>query len=126
MQDGVVFGLFNHQGGPRGGMSSWSPTGGWVWTPDVGQTSSGLNAMFSLDAAPSGKSGYGEIFQVGEALGGKPLIDRQHPHDLFMQLAASWRRSIGTRTFLTIAGGPSANRRSVRLRSSIAHRRRVW
>jgi hypothetical protein len=47
--------------------------------------------MFSLDPATVGKSGYREIFQVGEALNGKPLIDRQHPHDLFMQLAAVWR-----------------------------------
>jgi hypothetical protein len=108
MQDGVVFGLFNHQGGPRGGDEFVVPN--WwmgVWTRDRGPNQFSLNAMLSLDAGSVGKSGYGEIFQVGEALDGKPLIDRQHPHDLFMQLAASWRRSIGTRTFLTIAGGPS-------------------
>jgi len=108
MQDGVVFGLFNHQGGPRGGDEFVVPN--WwmgVWTRDRGPNQFSLNAMLSLDAGSVGKSGYGEIFQVGEALDGKPLIDRQHPHDLFMQVAASWRRSIGTRTFLTIAGGPS-------------------
>jgi len=108
MQDGVVFGLFNHQGGPRGGDEFVVPN--WwmgVLTRDRGPNQFGLNAMFSLDAGTVGKSGYGEIFQVGEALDGKPLIDRQHPHDFFMQLAASWRRSIGGRTFLTIAGGPS-------------------
>jgi hypothetical protein len=108
MQDGVVYGLFNHQGGPRGGDEFVVPN--WwmgVWTRDRGPSQFGLNAMFSLDAATVGKSGYGEIFQVGEALDGKPLIDRQHPHDFFMQLAASWKRSIGGRTFLTIAGGPS-------------------
>ena len=108
MQDGVVFGLFNHQGGPRGGDEFVVPN--WwmgVWTRDRGPSQFGLNAMFSIDAATVGKSGYGEIFQVGEALDGQPLIDRQHPHDLFMQLAASWRRSIGDSTYLTIAGGPS-------------------
>ena len=108
MQDGVVFGLFNHQGGPRGGDEFVVPN--WwmgVWTRDSGPNQFGLNAMVSLDPATVGKSGYGEIFQVGEALDGKPLIDRQHPHDFFMQLAASWKRSIGDRTFLTIAGGPS-------------------
>ena len=108
MQDGVVFGLFNHQGGPRGGDEFVVPN--WwmgVWTRDRGPHQFGLNAMFSIDAATVGKSGYGEIFQVGESLEGKPLIDRQHPHDFLMQLAATWRRSIGGRPFLTSAGGPS-------------------
>ncbi len=54
------------------------------------------------------RSGYAEIFQVGEALDGKPLIDHQHPHDLFMQLAATWRVSFGeSNTSLTLAGGPA-------------------
>src|SRR6186997_202387 len=107
MQDGVVYGLFNHQGGPRGGDEFVVPN--WwmgVWTRDRGPSQFGLNAMFSLDAATVGKSGYGEIFQVGEALDGKPLIDRQHPHDFFMQLSGSWRRTFGEDTALIIAGGP--------------------
>jgi len=70
-----------------------------------GRQQFGLNAMLSLDPATVGKSGYREIFQVGEALDGRPLIDRQHPHDLFMQLAASWRVPVGG-SALTIAGGP--------------------
>ena len=28
MQDGVVFGVYNHQGGPRGGNEVIAPTGG--------------------------------------------------------------------------------------------------
>ena len=66
-----------------------------------------LTGMFSLDPATVGKDGYREIFQVGEALGGRPLIDRQHPHDLFMQLAASWRIPLNGSTGLTLAGGPA-------------------
>ena len=50
-----------------------------------------FTSMLSLDPATVGKDGYREIFQVGEALNGRPLIDRQHPHDFFMQLAAIWR-----------------------------------
>src|SRR6185295_3221180 len=38
---------------------------------------------------------------------GRPLIDRQHPHDLFMQLAAVWRTPLTAATGLTVAGGPS-------------------
>ena len=108
LQDGVVYGLFNHQGGPRGGDEFVVPN--WwmgMWTRESGNQQFGLNAMFSLDPATVGKSGYREIFQVGEALDGKPLIDRQHPHDLFMQLAASWRKNLGDGTALIVAGGPA-------------------
>jgi hypothetical protein len=107
-QDGVVLGLFNHQGGPRGGDEFVVPN--WwmgVWTRQKGKHEFGLNAMLSLDPATVGKKGYREIFQVGEALGGKPLIDRQHPHDFFTQLAASWRGPLGEHSALTIAGGPA-------------------
>ena len=108
MQDGVVYGLFNHQGGPRGGDEFVVPN--WwmgMWMRQRGAHQFGLNAMLSLDAGTVGKSGYLEIFQVGESLDGKPLIDKQHPHDLFMQLAASWRLPMGDQTSLMIAGGPA-------------------
>ena len=42
----------------------------------------------------------GYVFQAGEALNGRPLIDRQHPHDFFMQLAAIWRLPVGRSTGL--------------------------
>jgi hypothetical protein len=63
--------------------------------------------MFSLDPATVGKGGYTDLFQVGEALNGRPLIDRQHPHDFFMQIAAVWRTPIGKKAGFTIAGGPA-------------------
>jgi hypothetical protein len=63
--------------------------------------------MFSLDAATVGIDGYRELFQAGEALNDRPVIDRQHPHDLFMQLAAIWRVPLGSSTGFTIAGAPS-------------------
>jgi hypothetical protein len=107
MQDGVVFGVFNRQGGPRGGEESFVPN--WwmgMLMRERGRHQFGLNAMLSLDPASVGKSGYREIFQAGEALDGKPLVDRQHPHDLFMQLAASWRTALRSDTSLVVAGGP--------------------
>lgn len=107
MQDGVVFGMFNHQGGPRGGDEFKVPN--WwmgMFSRDVGKSKLTLTSMLSLDPATVGKQGYREIFQVGEAFEGRPLIDHQHPHDLFMQLAAVWRTPLTDRTGLTIAGGP--------------------
>ena len=111
MQDGVVYGLFNHQGGPRGGREFVVPNW-WManWTRAQGPHQIGFNAMVSLDAATVGAEGYREIFQVGEAFEGKPLVDRQHPHDFLMQLAATWRRTLGeSRLMITgaLAGEPT-------------------
>ena len=108
MQDGIVFAEFNRQGGPRGGREFVVPN----WWMGMAARSAGkgmvtFTGMFSLDAATLGKDGYRELFQVGETLDGASLVDHQHPHDLFMQLAASWRFPITSRTAFTIAGGPA-------------------
>jgi hypothetical protein len=107
IQDGIVFADFNHQGGPRGGTEFVVPN--WWMGMATRNTSRGqltFTGMLSLDPATVGKDGYREIFQAGEALNGRPLIDRQHPHDLFMQLAAVWRMPVTTSTGFTLAGGP--------------------
>ena len=108
MQDGIVFAEFNHQGGPRGGQEFVVPN--WWMGMAARRAGNGMvtfTSMLSLDAATVGKEGYRELFQVGEALGGVPLVDRQHPHELFMQLTAAWRIPITSRTGFTVAGGPS-------------------
>src|SRR5688572_6677983 len=69
MQDGIVIGMFNHQGGPRGGDEFRVPN--WwmgMMSRKVGKGDLTLTSMLSLDPATVGKSGYGEIFQVGETL----------------------------------------------------------
>jgi hypothetical protein len=107
MQDGIVYAELNHQGGPRGGTEFVAPNW-WMGMASRAVRSSQLTltAMLSLDAATVGKSGYGEIFQVGEALEGRPLVDRQHPHDLFMQLAAVWQTPVSPSASLTLAAAP--------------------
>jgi hypothetical protein len=107
MQDGIVFAEFNHQGGRRGGNEFVVPN--WWMGMATRSTSHGrltFTSMLSLDPATVGKDGYREIFQAGEALNGRLLIDRQHPHDLFMQLAAVWRTPVNDSTGFTLAGGP--------------------
>ena len=108
MQDGVLFAIGNRQGGPRGGSEVRAPN--WwmgMLSRKVGASQLNFTTMFSLDPATVGKSGYREIFQVGEDLHGVPVIDHQHPHDLFMQLAAIWRVPLNDTTGLTLAGGPA-------------------
>jgi hypothetical protein len=107
MQDGVFRLMFNHQSSSRGGDDVVAPNW-WMGmaSGSVGSSQLTFTSMFSLDPATIGKAGYREILQNGEALNGRPLIDRQHPHDLFMQLAAIWRVPLSDQTGLTIAGGP--------------------
>src|SRR5580692_9239897 len=107
MQDGVLFVEFDHQGSPRGGSQFVAPN--WWMGMASRSTSRGqfiFTSMLSLDPATVGKDGYREIFQAGEALNGRPLIDRQHPHNLFMQLAAVWRVPVNGSTGFTLAGAP--------------------
>jgi hypothetical protein len=60
-----------------------------------------LRTMISLEPLTVGKRGYPELFQSGEG-----LIDRQHPHDLFMELAAEYAIDIGHKTVAYIYAAP--------------------
>jgi len=63
-----------------------------------GQGTLTLRTMLSLDPA-MGAAGYPLLLQTGETADGKtPLVDRQHPHDLFMELAGVYSRPVGSAT----------------------------
>jgi hypothetical protein len=49
-----------------------------------------FSTMISLDPLTVGGNGYPLLFQTGETYQGKPLIDRQHPHDLFSELSIGY------------------------------------
>ena len=55
----------------------------------------GLRAMLSADPFIERGYGYPLLFQSGESYRGQPLHDRQHPHDLFSELSATYSRRIG-------------------------------
>jgi hypothetical protein len=91
MLHGYITGVFDHQSGPRGGESvfSGSMLMGMSQHP-VGPGTLTLRAMLSLDPF-MGKRGYPLLLQTGETADGvHPLIDRQHPHDFFMELAGTY------------------------------------
>ena len=48
-----------------------------------------LHGMFSLEPFTLRDIGSAEVFQTGETFDRRPLIDYQHPHDLFMGLGAT-------------------------------------
>lgn len=55
-----------------------------------------LNAtvMLSFDKMIMGGAGYPLLFQSGETWQGKPLVDRQHPHDLFAAVSVGYTYAI--------------------------------
>jgi len=61
--------------------------------------------MMSAEPAMDAR-GYPNLFATGETANGEPLVDRQHPHDLFMELAArvNFYPADGINAFLY--GGP--------------------
>ncbi len=96
MFHGVVFVTDIQQTGPRGGDKFLSMN--WFMTevthPLAGGTFS-IRSMLSLDPATITERRYPELFQTGETAFGKPIVDGQHPHDLFMELALEYRHPIG-------------------------------
>ncbi|MEO6523892.1 MAG: hypothetical protein ABIN91_19570 [Mucilaginibacter sp.] len=52
-----------------------------------------FNLMMSLDRLTEGGYGYPLLFQSGETWDGKALHDRQHPHDIFSELAVAYTQS---------------------------------
>ena len=105
--DGELFLTFTHQGGSRGDTDTRSQNWlmGMAMRP-AGKGALTLQGMVSGEPFTVGAAGYPEILQEGEAYHGLQVTDHQHPHDLFMQLAGSWRVPLGAETALTIAGGP--------------------
>jgi hypothetical protein len=65
-----------------------------------------LRAMFSLEPATITSRQYPELFQQGETAFGKPIIDGQHPHDFFMEVAALYDLRLGERTLLSFYAAP--------------------
>jgi hypothetical protein len=75
---------------------------------DLGGAHLQLRSMLSLDPL-MGARGYPNLLATGETAGGTPLVDRQHPHDLFMELAARIDVPLGDGGgTLFVYGGPVA------------------
>jgi hypothetical protein len=59
--------------------------------------------MYSFEPFTLRNIGSPQVFQTGETYNGAPLIDYQHPHDLFMNLGGVFAHSFGA-TSITAAG----------------------
>lgn len=95
--------VYDHQNGPRGDTEAFSESMlmAAVQHPEGAGTLT-FRTMLSLDPA-MGPNGYPLLLQTGETGNGvTPLIDRQHPHNVFMELAGAYSLPIanGTSAFL--------------------------
>ena len=103
----LIAGL-NRQGGPRGVTKFDSQN--WFMPMayhKVGRGTLQLRGMFSAEPFTFPPGGSPLLFQTGETYKGQPLIDKQHPHDLFMELSAQYTLPVGERgTWFTYFGYP--------------------
>jgi len=106
MLHGFVWPVYTDQGGPRGDDKLYvqSMAMATVTAPFEGGKFT-TRAMLSLEPAMR-HDGYPNLFASGEVAYGEPLVDRQHPHDLVMELAGRIDLDIGKRTSVFLYGGP--------------------
>ncbi|HEX4285149.1 MAG TPA: hypothetical protein VHZ28_08645 [Terracidiphilus sp.] len=102
MLHGNAMTVAQQQAGPRGHDKLFSVN----WFMPMAQRSWGSNqltlrTMFSLEPATISGRFYPELFQQGETAFGKPIVDGQHPHNLFMEIAALYDRKAGAHTFFS-------------------------
>jgi len=109
MLHGVVFLTYDQQGGRRGAGKAESIN--YLMTMEQHRLGLGtllLRQMFSGESLTSPHPGFPELFQTGETYHGAPLIDHQHPHNVFAELAALYTIPIREKMSWLFYGGPSA------------------
>jgi hypothetical protein len=106
MAHGYAWGVYTDQSGPRGDDKLYVQSMAMLSAQrDFGGAKLQLKSMFSLEPLMSNR-GYPNLFATGETARGEPLVDRQHPHDLFMELAARIDVDISDNASVFLYGGP--------------------
>jgi len=108
MTHGNLFAQYLVDGGERGveqagsinwimGMAGRSLAGGRL----------GFKGMVSLEPWTIRGCGYADLLASGESCAGRPIVDRQHPHDLIMELAVQYERPLNDAVAVQIYAGPA-------------------
>ena len=106
MGHGVVNLVYDRQSGRRGDDKLFAAgmLMGMARRP-IGNGTLQFKAMVSPDPL-MGKRGYPLLLAAGETADGETrLVDRQHPHDFFMELSASVSQDIGQKSSVFLYGG---------------------
>ncbi|MGH9681313.1 MAG: hypothetical protein ACRD4Y_15305 [Candidatus Acidiferrales bacterium] len=107
MLHGNAFLIEQQESSPRGGGKLFSTN----WIMGMAQHDAGpgvftARTMLSLEPATITGRQYPLLFQQGETAYGKPIADGQHPHNLFMEIAAIYDLKLGTNGLLSIFAAP--------------------
>jgi hypothetical protein len=107
MFHGEVMLGYDQQGGPRGVGKAFSSN--WLMMMQqhkVGRGSIEFREMLSAEPLTIPHPGLPTLFQTGETYKGQPLVDYQHPHDLFDELALKFTYPLSERASWYFYGGP--------------------
>src|SRR5437870_365110 len=112
MLHGKGFVQYDWQGGPRSsnqlGFVNWAMAAA---SRSLGGGRLELRGMLSAEPWTIGSRGYPLLLQSGESYRGAMLHDRQHPHDVFMELATLYERpvarNLGLSLYLAPVGEPA-------------------
>ncbi len=107
MAHGDINLYYDHQGTVRGDDQVGSAN--WLMFMAMRNLAGGmlqLNTMLSAEPFTVGPRGYPLLLQSGEAYQGEALHDRQHPHDLFMELSARYERAIAPNLGVSLYAAP--------------------
>lgn len=95
------------QSGGRGNDKLFSTN--W-WMPmaqrKFGKGTLTIRTMLSFEPATISDRRYPELFQQGESAFGRPIVDGQHPHDFFMELAALYDYKLAEHTLVSLYAAP--------------------
>ena len=107
MLHGDAFVVAQQQSGPRAHDKAFSAN--WIMPMAQRSFQSGqltLRTMLSLEPSTISRRFYPELFQQGETAYGKPIVDGQHPHNFFMEIAALYDRKLANRALLSFYAAP--------------------
>jgi hypothetical protein len=108
MMHGFAFGGYDKQGGARGddqiGSLNW---GMFMAGREVAGGRLQTRVMLSLDPWTVTPRGYPLLLQSGESYRGQPLHDRQHPHDVWMEVGATYERPLTKSLGIALYAAPS-------------------
>jgi len=106
MAHGVIFVDYNQQGGLRGEGKAESVN--WLMLMQQHTVGSGallFREMLSAESLTAPHPGFPEIFQTGETYHGQALVDHQHPHNVFGELALDYNHPVAGRVSWLFYGG---------------------
>ena len=98
--------VYDHQGGPRGADKTFV---NGMFMGMAQRRSAKARWVYERCSAPDpfmGANGYPLLFATGETADGRThLIDRQHPHDLFMELATTYSYAFNKNSSVYVYAG---------------------